>query len=142
MRFASKSKQIIDPDTLACSGLSPAAFALREDDNGGLSVTWIEYFGSFGPQEIALAANAHRLAQLSKSLPPSGVFAWAKVTKIKQAALGFRKSLRVVHDPIDGNEAHAEIRHFTDEDLDLLDHFASDVFVEYDTFANIQAAAT
>lgn len=137
MRFASWSKQIIDPDTEVSSGPSPAAFELRASDEGGLSVTWVEYFGAFGPETRASAAAAHRETLKEKRLPPKAIFAWAEVAAIKQAGDEYRKGLRVVHDPVDGNPGHAEIRHFTDEDLDLLDYMSSAVFTEFATVKNM-----
>lgn len=132
MRFVSLSKQIIDPDTGESSGPSPAAFEMREADKGGISVTWVEYFGTFGPGARASAAAAHRQTLREKKLPARAIFTWAQVSEIKAAGREYRKSVRVVHDPVPDNPGHAEIRHFTDDDLDLLDYLSSDVFVEYE----------
>lgn len=131
MRFAAKSKRFHHPDTGQALGLSPAAFAIREGDEGGLSVTEIEFFGPLSPASLAEAAVAYRASQESKRLGPQGAFAWAEINAIKAAAQQYDKKVRVVHAPVDGNPAHAEIRHFTDDDLDLLAFFASDVFSNY-----------
>lgn len=131
MRFAPRSRRIHDPETDTYLGPSPAAFAIREDDFGGLSVTWIEHFGDNGTISRAKAAAAHRATLREKRLPPNAIFAWAQVEKIVEAGVQYRKALRVVHDPVEGNEGHAEIRHFSDEDLDLLDYISSEVFTEY-----------
>ncbi|MDR7153281.1 hypothetical protein J2W40_000075 [Sphingobium xenophagum] len=131
MRFAPQSRQIIGPDGER-GGPSPAAFELREADKGGLSVTWVEYFGGFDRASRSAAAAAHRETLREKRLPASAIFAWAKVAEIKAAGKVYRKAIRVVHDPVPGNVGHAEIRHFTDDDLDLLEYMASDVFTNYD----------
>lgn len=131
MRFASSSKRFVDPDTDERSGPTPAAFAIRASDEGGLSVTWIEHFGDFSAATRGKAAAAHRETLKEKKLPPNAIFAWADVAAIKEAGAGYDKGLRVVHAPVPGNDGHSEIRHFSDEDLDLLDHLSSSVFVEY-----------
>lgn len=131
MRFASRSRRIHDPETDTYLGPSPAAFEIREEDSGGLSVTWIEHFGDNGTQSRAKAAAAYRETLRVKRLPPSAIFAWANVEKIVSAGKEYRKSLRIVHDPVEGNSGHAEIRHFSDDDLDLLDYISSEVFTEY-----------
>lgn len=132
MRFVSRSKRLHDPDTDIYSGPSPAAFAMRAEDKGGLSVTWVEPFGDFGQNARAKAAAAHRETLREKKLPPNAIFAWAAVAEIKRAGDEYRKGVRVVHDPVDGNPGHSEIRHFSDEDLDLLDYMSSEVFVDYE----------
>lgn len=131
MRFASRSRRFLDPETDQYLGPTPAAFALRDDDNGGMSVTWVEAFGSFSAKSRGLAAAAHRETLREKKLPKEAIFAWAKVADIKAAGNQYSKALRVVHDPVDGNPGHSEIRHFTDDDLELLDYFSSFVFSEY-----------
>jgi hypothetical protein len=130
MRFASRSKRVVDSEG-KCFGPSPAAFAIRTTDEGGLSVTWVEYFGTLNEASRASAAAAYRQTLRDKRLPSEAIFAWAQVSVIKRAGAEYRKGLRVVHDPVDGNPAHAEIRHFNDEDLDLLEYMASDVFRDY-----------
>jgi len=83
----------------------------------------------------AAAAVAHRASLKSKSLGKQAIFAWAKVSDVVAAGLEYDRELRVVHDPVDGNPGHAEVRRFTDDDLDLLDYFATEVFQDYETVA-------
>ena len=73
---------------------------------------------------------AYRESLTSKKLGPQGLFALAPVGAVIAKADEYRKSVRVVHAPVPGNEGHAEVRHFTDEDISLLDSLARDVFVE------------
>ncbi|MFN3475813.1 MAG: hypothetical protein ACK4ZW_17380 [Blastomonas sp.] len=138
MRFAARSKRIHDPDIDCYFGPSPAAFALRDGDKGGISVTWVEFFGSFNKQSRALAATAFRDTLRDKKLPPNAIFAWARISDIKRAGNQYRKGVRVVHDPVEGNQGHAEIRHFTPEDLDILDYLSSSVFIEYCEVKNME----
>ena len=130
MRFVPKNRQWRDPETDAYLGLSGAGFALRADDRGSLSVTWIEFFGDAAPDNIRAGAKAFRATLDSKKLPAEGVFACAIAGHIVEAAASHQKSVRVVHAPVPGNEGHAEVRHFTDEDLGLLDLLAAETFTE------------
>ena len=137
MRFASKQKRFHDPDTQEPMGPSPAAFALREGDEGGVSVVEVEHFGAFGPAARKSAAIAHRNTTREKKLGPQAIFAWAKVADVVGAGKRYGKALRVVHAPVAGNPAHAEIRHFAPEDIDILDYYATDVFQDWCTVQDL-----
>lgn len=137
-RFVPANKQDRDPDTDEYRGLLPTSFAIRDGDEGGLSVTWIEFFGGLTPGSKIAAACAFRESLPSKKLPSKGVFAYGRVLDVKATAQQYRKQVRVVHAPVDGNDGYAEIRHFTDEDLELLDIFRSDVFTHVDKVADMQ----
>jgi hypothetical protein len=137
MRFASKQKRFIHPDTLEPMGPSPAAFALREGDEGGVSVVEVEHFGAFDLASRRSAAIAHRNTTRDKKLGPQAIFAWAKVVDVVGAGKKYGKALRVVSAPVDGNPAHAEIRHFAPEDIDILDYYATDVFQEWCTVKDL-----
>lgn len=130
-RYIPKNRQHRD-DTDQYLGLSLAGFALRPEDRGGLSVTWIERFGEYGPKAKRAAAVAYRESQDSKRIGKTALFAYAEVAKIKKAAVDYGKAVRIVTDPVDGNEGHAQVRHFTDDDLRLLELLASEVFGEVD----------
>lgn len=130
LRFASLARRVVHADGTV-GGPSPAAFSLSASDKGGLSVTWVEYFGKMDHATRGLAAAAHRESLDSKKLPSQGVFAWALNSDILQAGNEYRKTLRVVHDPVEGNDGHSEVRRFTDEDLDLLEFMSTDVFKHF-----------
>ena len=138
MRFVPYGRQHRDPDTDTFLGLTPQAMELRADDKGGLSVTWVEHFG---PNVIAtkrVAAIAFREALDSKHIGGEAVFASAQVKAVVQAGRDYGKSIRVVHDPVPGNPGHAEVRHFSDEDLRLLDLLAAEVFIEIDKVSDLK----
>lgn len=137
MRFVPKVRQQRDADTDDFLGITPQAMALRDEDKGGLSVTWIEYFGDYGKAAKQSAAIAFRESLESKQIGSEAVFATAQVKSIINAGQAYNKRIRVVHDPVQGNPGHAEIRHFTDEDIRLLDHLAMDVFCEMDKVADL-----
>ena len=132
LRYIPAARRFVDEDGNRL-GPGAGAFTLREDDKGGLSVTEIEHFGPLNAGSRVAAAMAHRSTLSSNSVGKEAIYAWAQVSRVKALALTYGKSVRVVHDPVPGNAGHAEIRHFTDEDLDLLAYFASDVFNEYET---------
>lgn len=128
LRYVPKSRQHRDPDTDEFLGITSAAMQLREDDQGGLSVTWVEHYGNYDLAGLRKAATAFKNSQPSKKLGAQAVFAAAQVEAISVACLSFGKRIRVVHDPVPDNPGHAEIRHFSDEDSILLEFLASDVF--------------
>lgn len=140
MRYVPPSKRFVssEGDLL---GPAPAGFAIRDSDKGGLSVTEVEHFGEMSARCRSIAAFAHRESLDSKKISNNAIFAWSQIADAKSAGQKYNKTLRVVHDPVDGNPGHAEIRHFTDEDLDLLDHFATDVFKEYEIVADMNVPA-
>lgn len=131
-RFVPKNRQDRDPETDEFRGLTIAACQLRTTDNGGLSVTWIEHFGPYGQQAKRDAAVAYRASLSSGKLPPQAAFAYAEVSRIKAAARQFDKAVRVVWDPVEGNPGHAEVRHFADDDLRLLDLLSTETFIDPD----------
>lgn len=136
LRYVSASKRFVDENGLRL-GPSGAGFKLRPDDRGGLSVTEIEHYGEMNRGSICLAAAAYRQSQISRSLGAQAIFAWAKISDAKAASESYGKSIRVVHDPVPGNPGHAEVRHFDDDDFDLLDYFATDVFKDYEVVINL-----
>ncbi|HEY6813946.1 MAG TPA: hypothetical protein VI168_00270 [Croceibacterium sp.] len=101
-------------------------------------MTWIEHFGAKSSASKRAAAIAFRASLPSKKLPASGLFASAQVGAVLAAGHSFQNELRVVHDPVIGNSGHAEIRHFDDSDLELLDHMASSVFDEIDFVSTLR----
>ena len=140
MRYIPPSKRFIDQNGERL-GPSLAGFELREDDWGGLSVTEIEHFGLMSKAARQKAALAFRESLDSKKLSKHGIFARAQILRVKDAALEYGKKVRVVHDPVPGNSGHAQIRHFTDDDLDLLEHFAAQVFKDYEVVADMNLDA-
>ena len=97
----------------------------------------MEYYGSYGIPAKRDAAIAFREALATKRIGGEAIFATAQVQSIVDASSSYGKNIRVVHDPVTGNPGHAEIRHFTDDDLRLLDHLATAVFIEIDKVADL-----
>lgn len=136
MRYVPKARQERDDDDVFL-GLALGAFMLGANDRGGMSVTWIEWFGPFGTETKKQAAMAFRASLESKKLGATAVFATAKVESVLAAGEAFSKPLRVVYDPVPGNPAHAEIRHFDQDDLELLDFLAIGIFTDIDHVADL-----
>jgi hypothetical protein len=136
-RFVPYNRQHRDAETDEFLGITPGAMELSAEDKGGLSVTWIEHFGAFGRDAKRAAAAAYRESLRSKHIGPKGVFAAAQVNAVLEAGRSFEKQLRVVHDPVLGNPGHSEVRHFTDEDLAILDRLA-EVFSDFDIVSGLR----
>ena len=119
------------------TSITPQAMALRGEDQGGLSVTWVEHFGKYGQSSKRSAAIAYREALRTKHIGGEAVFATAQVKFIVNAGQSYGKSVRVVHDPVEGNPGHAEVRRFTDDDIRLLDHLATEIFVVIDKVVDL-----
>lgn len=131
-RYVPPSKQHRDVDTGEFLQLGFQSLMLRDEDQGGLSVTWIEYFGPKNPQSKAIAAAAYRATLPSGKLSQKGLFATANVQALLDTGREFSKSLRVVHDPVDHNHGHAQVRQFSEEDIELLGVLADTIFAEID----------
>lgn len=131
MRFVPYAQQIRDPDSNEFLGIASTAFALRDSDKGGLSVTWIEHYGRKCLASVGIAASAFRDSLRSKKLGAQSYFVvgTAAETRVKAAEHG--KQIRIVHAPDGPNTGHVEIRKFTDEDSSLLEAFAVEVYAEH-----------
>ncbi len=131
MRFVPYKLQIRDPETDEFKGIANLAFALRPEDDGGLSTQWVEHYGGRSLPSYSAAAIQYRDNLQSKSIGGKGYFAVGNVSLAKQVADTYNKQIRVVHEPDGSNEGHALIRRFTDEDRALLDALALEVFREH-----------
>ena len=136
-RFVPYSRQEREPDTDKLIGLTAAACELSARDKGGLSVNWIEFFGQYSRNARISSACAYRASLQSNKLPAKGLFAYAQVRAIKDVAHSYQKPVRVVHCPVPGNEAHSEIRHFDDQDIELLERLAVEVFSDLEVVKDL-----
>jgi hypothetical protein len=131
MRFVPKQLQIRDSETDEFLGIVADAFRLRAEDDGGLSVTWIEHYGPKSNETYVIAANGFRESRRTKTISKSAYFVVGNIGNAKSVALRYGKKIRVLHDPVEGNSGHAEMRRFTNEDLQLLEALNMEVFVEH-----------
>jgi len=125
VRLVDYKRQERDPHTDAFRGIFPAAFELRDIDKGALSVTWVEYFKS---QDDPVRAAIEAICSAMKKSQEDSVFAIGQVAAIKSASETSGHSVRVIYAPTGNNKAHSSIRQFSNEDLELLDHWASEIF--------------
>jgi hypothetical protein len=66
-----------------------------------------------------------------KKLGAQGCFAVGNAGQTKAACLARDKKIRLVHAPDGPNTGHVEIRQFSDEDQQLLEILADEVFTEH-----------
>jgi hypothetical protein len=99
-----------------------SAFQRRETEEG-LSVTWLEYFAGDRPVQIVRAVHAIRASNFKPS--PKSAFAIGGVGPIKQQCVAKNHKIRIIHDPVDDNKAHAELRQFPRDDVALLEALAT-----------------
>lgn len=130
MRLVPRTRQIRDPDDDSFIGISYSAFRLRDVDEGCLSTTWVEFYGPKTIASISKAGKCVRLSQKSEKIPASAYFAIGQVESLKVASLQYGRRVRVVHAPETCNPGHVEIRQLDDENLELLEVLASQVFCE------------
>ncbi|WP_294122788.1 hypothetical protein [Sphingomonas sp.] len=117
--------------------VAPAAFELRDDEDA-LSVTWLQHFGPARAEHLPLAAEAVRVTQDSQKLSPQSAFVVGQVSAVISAGQDAGSKLRILHDPIDGNEGHTEIRRFP-RDVGLLQTtLASEVFAERHLYDDVR----
>lgn len=137
MRFVPYKQQVRDPETDAFKGIAGTAFAVRPTDDGGLSTTWVEYYGENTPDTVAVAADAFRGTLDSKKLPGKAYFAIGEAGKTRKTSSDRGKQIRLVHAPDGPNKGHVEIHRFSDEDRALLDALAIEVFDQHVAVAAI-----
>lgn len=118
----------VDLDTYV---LTSAAFELREDDDGGLSTTWVEHYGPRSIATYGKAASAFRASLPTKRIGAKAIFAIGNAGSARRACASYGKNIRVVPAPEGPNTGHVEIRRFSDDDQRLLDMLANDVFKEH-----------
>jgi hypothetical protein len=110
-------------------GYLPQAFERREDEDA-LSVNWVERTkGSIGTR-LRTAAKFIRDTQKSKTLGSKGRLAILNVGAVKQTCITHGHRVRIVHQPISGNEPHSGIRQLPRDDLELLDAITEQVLCD------------
>lgn len=131
MRYVPRPQQRRDIETDEFLGILNTAFSIREEDKGGLSVTWVEHYGPNCAATIALGGAAFRDSLPSKKLSKFAYFAIGNAGATRKAGKEYGKKLRLIPAPDGPNTGHVEIHRFNDEDRRLLDALAMEVFVEH-----------
>jgi hypothetical protein len=138
MRFVPYKEQERHPETGEFLGILGTAFSIRESDDGGLSVTWVEHYGEHEHSTIEIAATAFRDSLQSKKLGGKAYFAVGLAGMTRSAAAEYNKTIRIVHAPDGANTGHVELRRFSDDDRRLLDALAVEVYSEHIAVADLQ----
>lgn len=114
-------------------GIEYSAFQLREGE-GGLSCTWMDYFNDEKGENIrhVVAANKRCL-----KVGPKSAFAIGVVGEIKSVCRSHNKKVRIIHDPVDGNQAHCEVRRLPADDKELLGALADTAWSEFVRTADV-----
>jgi len=99
-----------------------------------LSVTWCNYFAGDREAIIKCAAEAIRRSKLE--VKPKGRFAVAQVFLIDSVLRQKGHKVRFVHEAEEDNPAHAALRRWPNEDLELLERLAEEVW--HETFSKEQ----
>ena len=131
MRFVPYGQQVRDPDDNSFKGIVGTAFLVRPSDKGGLSLTWVEHYGTKSSATYSIAASHFRDSLEKKKLPAQTYFAIGQAGDIRKVAATYSKRIRIIHAPDGSNTGHVELRRFTDEDRRLLDALALEVFTEH-----------
>ena len=108
-------------------GVLHTAFERRPQDDG-LSVTWMEYFAGSRDQQIVAAVQAIRASKITPS--PNSGFAIGNTGTIATTCADRGHKIRIIHVPEDDNKAHAELRTFPRDELQLLERLAATVWAE------------
>ena len=131
MRFVPYKEQLRDPDNDSFKGIVETAFSIRQNDDGGLSLTWVEHYGPKNQQTYQVAAARFRDSLVSRKLGGKSCFAIGQAGETRKTCSEFGKRIRLVHAPNEPNAGHVELRRFSDDDRRLLDALAIDVFREH-----------
>jgi hypothetical protein len=131
MRWIRYQQQVRDPETDEFRGILGIAFHIRPEDKGGLSTTWVEHYGPKSTATYKIAGEHFRDSLQSKKLGPKSYFAIGNAGAIKAACNARNKKIRIVQDPDGPNTGHCQIRQFSDDDMELLEALADEVFVEH-----------
>ena len=108
-------------------GVLGEAFKMRKVD-AYLSTTWLEYFPGARADQISAAVRAMRASNLT--IPTKSGFAIGNIGKIAAAAEASVKAykLRILHEPAPDNKAHAAVRRFPPDDMELFELLASEAW--------------
>ena len=108
-------------------GILGAAFRLRDGERD-LSATWLEHCGDARPANVHAAVNIIRKSSISPTAK-SG-FAIGQVEPISAACLTHGAKLRIIHEPEDDNVAHAAVHRWPEDDDQLYEEIAADIWNE------------
>ena len=107
-------------------GFLPQAFELRPEEEY-LSVSWVEYYS----EPTTKVRDAIWGVRQARTVGTKSAFAIGNVGRIKETCLTVGNArVRIVPEPLENWPAHAGIRRFPRDDLDLLEALAAEAFTE------------
>lgn len=121
VRYASWAKLRKDENDNVV-GLLFATFKPRPNE-GDLSATWMEYFRGTREEQLTSAIRAIRNSKVD--VKPKGGFAIGQVQSIIRTCANRKRSVRIVYDRRDDNEAHSSVRPWPADDNDLFEDLAN-----------------
>lgn len=128
----------VEVDAKGCPiTVAPHAFELDQDEDG-LSLTWLQSFGTERAEHLPAAADAVRQSQNSKKLSANSAFAIGEVGALISAGQDCAQNLRVLHDPIHDNKGHTEVRRYPHDVGDLQMQLANRIFNERYLYADVR----
>ncbi|MEO6198734.1 MAG: hypothetical protein ABIO68_02185 [Sphingomicrobium sp.] len=101
-------------------GVLPQAYQRREDEES-ISVNWLERTPGSRKAQLIQAVVMIRNTQPSGRVGAKARLAVSEVQTFKTVCRNQGSKVRIVHDPIDGNEPHSEVRQIPRDDQMLLD---------------------
>ncbi|MER8506576.1 MULTISPECIES: hypothetical protein [unclassified Mesorhizobium] len=115
-------------------GVLPEAFVMRDVDSY-LSANWLEHFAGSDQQKIIAAV--HTLRKSSLKISSKSGFARGKVSDIRSACSTRGHSVRIVHEPEPDNDAHAAVRRYPRDELELFEVLATGAWSDWFLNASI-----
>ena len=110
------------------TGILGEAFRLKDGEQA-LSVNWLERLPGELDERLRATARLIRDTQESKKIGAKSRLAQLQVGMTKQLAATKGAKIRIVHEPIDGNEPHSGIRQLPRDDLELLEVLAAEAVI-------------
>lgn len=106
--------------------LLPQAFELRDSEDY-LSLTWVEFFQGSQDEQIKAAIDEFRQ---SMRIRPNGAFGMATAAAIKEAGGSVTppQQLRILHEPVEDNRAHASVHRYPRDNQHLREALAKQAF--------------
>lgn len=133
LRFVPPSRLHRDEDDNVI-GVLPQAFELRlHQDEKYLSVNWLEYFKGDFDSNIEATVSSFRESRkaINARMPKRSAFCIGNVGKVLDTCIACKfPKVRIVYEKQNSthNKSHSKIIRLPENDADLLDLFANDVF--------------
>ena len=108
-------------------GVLGEAFRRREGEDT-LSVNWVEYFDGEPAQQRIATVQCMRGSELRIRPNSKCGYAIGNVGLIADVCRERSGRIRVIHEPVDSNEGHADVRRLPRDNDGLLDLLAADVW--------------